>query len=76
MAKHQPTCLEQGPDCRGEVTYLPPLSGTGRSYPRCEFHADKRWDLQERLNRDYPDSPAPPDWFDPSAAGERWDDDY
>ena len=24
----------------------------------------------------YPDSPIPPKWFDPTAAGERWDDDY
>jgi|TARA_Y100000310_G_C20432547_1_gene692160 hypothetical protein len=27
-----------------------------------------------RIDRDYPDSPNPPEWFDPTYAGEVWDD--
>jgi hypothetical protein len=70
------TCLEYGDECSGAVTYQLPMSGTGVSYPRCEHHADQRLALQERLNRDYPDSPNPPAWFDPTYAGEHWDEDY
>ena len=63
-------------ECAGEVEYRFPLSGTGRSFPRCDKHWDVRLDAQDRINRDYPDSDTPPSWFDPTAAGERWDDDY
>lgn len=70
-----PTCLEAGPECRGPVEYRMPLSGTGRAFPRCDHHWDKRLDEQERINRSYPDSPLAPSWFDPTYAGERWDED-
>jgi hypothetical protein len=69
-------CLDSGEDCNGEVEYRMPLSGTGKSFPRCNFHWDKRLDAQERINDKYPDSPIAPDWFDPSIAGESWDEDY
>lgn len=71
-------CLDDtGPTvCKGPVEYRDALSGTGRSFPRCAKHWDERLDTQERLNRDYPDSPNPPAWFDESYAGERWSDDY
>jgi hypothetical protein len=59
--------------CRGQVEYRMPLSGTGRSFPRCDKHWSDRLDTQERINRDYPDSPIPPAWFDPANAGEVWD---
>ena len=62
--------------CAGPVELRTPMSGTGISYPRCERHFELRLDLQDRLSRDYPDSSQPPAWFDPSNAGERWDDDY
>jgi hypothetical protein len=67
-------CLEAGPDCKGSVEYRYPLSGTGRSFPRCEAHWDKRLNEQERINRTYPVN-APSD-FDPAYAGEHWDEDY
>ena len=61
-------CLEHRshPDCecRGPVEYRMPLSGTGRAFPRCAFHWDKRLDEQERINRTYPQmapSPTLPD---------------
>jgi hypothetical protein len=69
-------CLEAGPECRGKVEFRMPLSGTGRAFPRCDHHWEKRLDTQERINRNYPDSPIAPAWFDPTAAGEHWDEDY
>jgi hypothetical protein len=52
------------------------LSATGRSFPRCAKHWDERLEEHERHVADYPDSPVAPAWFDPAAAGERWDEDY
>lgn len=69
-------CLEYGDACAGDVEYRTPLSGTGKAFARCEAHWEKRLDEQERINRTYPDSPCAPGWFDESAAGEHWDDDY
>lgn len=68
------TCLDHGPDCSGKVEYRMPLSGTGRSFPRCEHHWAKRLDAQARINHDYPDSPIAPACFDPANAGECWDE--
>lgn len=68
-------CLDGPDDCRGPVEYRMPLSGTGRAFPRCDRHWEQRLDRQERINRDYPDSPCAPVWFDPVLAGERWEDD-
>lgn len=67
-------CLNKGPDCRGKVEYRMALSGTGRSYPRCDKHWQERVDLEQTLREDYPDSPIPPAWFDPTVAGETWDE--
>ena len=71
------TCLDHGSrtTCAGPVEFRTPLSGTGRAFPRCEAHWDERLDRQEQINRDYPDSPCPPAWFDPTAAGESWEED-
>ncbi len=62
-------------DCAGATEYRESLSGTGRSFARCDYHWDKRLDEQERIRRNYPDTPTPPAWFDPTYAGERWDED-
>ena len=70
-------CLDehQG-DCRGKVEYRMPLSPSGKPFARCDGHWEKRLEIQEGINRRYPDSPFPPADFDPTYAGERWDDDY
>ena len=39
-----------------------------------EEHWSARLDEQERIQRDYPDSPVAPEWFDPAYAGERWEE--
>lgn len=70
-------CCINGPEfCSGGVQYRMPLSGTGRSFPRCDGHWNKRLEKEDQLRRDFPDSPVPPPWFDPMAAGETWDVDY
>lgn len=64
-------CLNHGPSCKGAVEYRMALSGTGRSFPRCDHHWSERLDAQEAsadLRGD-----VPPAWFDPSYAGESWD---
>jgi hypothetical protein len=71
---YAPTCLQDGPDCQGAVEYRMPLSGTGKPFARCDHHWNLRLIEQDRINRTYP-THAPAD-FDPSYAGERWDDDY
>lgn len=70
-------CLESNSSCSGAVEYRYPLSGSGRSYPRCDKHWSDRLDTQDRLRRDYGvDSDVAPSDFDPTCAGERWDSDY
>lgn len=71
-----PECLDGPAECGGAVEYRMALSGTGRSFPRCDKHWSDRLDVQEGINRRYPDSPFPPSDFDSSYAGESWDDDY
>lgn len=63
-------------DCAGEVEYRYPLSGTGRSFVRCDKHWSDRLDIQAGINERYPDSPFAPADFDPTYAGESWDYDY
>ncbi len=72
-----PDCLDRDAaiPCHGPVEYRMALSGTGRSFPRCDGHWSERLDAQQRIGRDYPDSPIAPAWFDPANAGERWDND-
>jgi len=68
-------CLDQyNGKCAGPVEYRMPLSGTGKSFPRCEQHWGERLDRQERIDRMYPVH-APSDW-DPAYAGEHWGSDY
>lgn len=70
----EPVCLNDGPGCGGQVEYRMPLSGTGRSFPRCDAHWEQRLETQRGIDARYP-THAPAD-FDPSYAGESWDEDY
>ena len=58
--------------CDGATEYRMALSGTGRSFPRCERHWDMRLQYQDEINQRYP-SQQPAD-FDPTYAGERWEE--
>lgn len=69
-------CLDARPDdaCEGPVEMC---STDGiKFWPRCDKHFDKRMASYEASLERYADSHIAPDWFDPSDAGERWDDDY
>lgn len=71
----EPRCLQEGPDCRGKVEYhLNPDRDDFKTFPRCEYHQQLRLDQAER-NLELL-SNVPPSWFDPSYAGERWNEDY
>lgn len=71
-------CLDEHPDnsgCQGAVEYhLNPYSDSLKAWPRCEKHYGEYVDRMEGIALRYPVN-APSD-FDPSYAGERWDDDY
>lgn len=71
-------CLDDrtGETCQGETEHRMALSATGISYPRCDLHWDAALAYASRVREAYPDSSTPPDWYDPEAAGEYWDDDY
>lgn len=68
-------CLEFGDDCRGPVEYhLRPSDW--KSFPRCDYHQERRLERRENSLEKYADSDVAPDWFDPADAGERWFEDY
>ena len=72
-------CLDGPEGCAGQTSYYPALSGSGMAYPRCEAHYEAYYErVQPRMDeirQRYPDTDVPPDWFDPTYAGERWDED-
>lgn len=76
------TCIEHDndSDCGGVVTEYFALSGSGLAYPRCEKgyaeYVERTQPRLDEVNARYPDSSFAPSWFDPTYAGESWDDDY
>lgn len=75
----EPRCLDRHQadnPCAGEVEYRYALTSTSAQHPRCDHHWEQRLDFQDQHNRRYPDSSIAPSWFDPTAAGETWDEDY
>lgn len=66
-------CINRSEDCKGPVDWAG--APGGGSFPRCDYHAEKRWANQSELER-YADSDVAPNWFDPADAGEHWDDQY
>lgn len=68
-------CIDGPEGCAGEVEWrTTPDRQDGKSFQRCEAHFDKRMESVER-NLELT-SPCRPAWFDESAAGERWEEDY
>jgi hypothetical protein len=71
MSQHE--CLDGPEGCHGPVE---PRSLDGlKWWPRCEAHWDRRLERYEGSIEQEAQSPLPPAWFDPTAAGERWDED-
>ncbi len=76
--EERPTCLDASEECAGAVEYRMPLSDSGKPFPRCDHHWHVRLDTQDRLRHDYGVDSSPgvvPSDFDPSYAGENWDED-
>lgn len=72
----EPRCLEDGPDCEGKVEYhLNPDREDLKTFPRCAYHQGKRLERAEAHIKDGWNSDVPPAWFDPTYAGERWEED-
>lgn len=72
----EPECIQRHDGtCHGAVEHRPSLTGTGTRIPRCEHHWERRLQAEEEHRQIYPDSDIPPAWFDPAAAGERWNED-
>lgn len=68
-------CLEAawaGRWCVGPVEFREPVSGSGRSFPRCEAHWQRRLEREAEIRERYPVRP-PADWS-PLDAGEAWDE--
>lgn len=70
-------CLDepQG-NCVGPVVGRPSYAGTGTTIWRCTAHDNAAYAKVQELRGKYPDSPSAPAWFDPTAAGESWDEEY
>lgn len=69
--------MSQSEDCAGPVEYRGAPPDGMKSYRRCEFHNDRRWEQYENSELErYAHSDVAPPGFDPSYAGERWEDDY
>jgi hypothetical protein len=69
-------CIQESQGgCEGPVEYRMPIydHGYGKSFPRCEKHWDERLKKEDEIRRRYPEQ-QPAD-FDPSYAGERWNED-
>jgi hypothetical protein len=62
--------------CRGPIEYHSIDPGRTRAWPRCEKHWGQRLERREHSMERYENSDIAPSWFDPSAAGERWEEDY
>ena len=63
-----------GGECRGTVEYRAVPGGS--AVARCEGHFERRMERWENSIEREALSDLAPSWFDPSYAGERWDEDY
>ena len=69
MATEQ--CLNENEECQGPVDYWS-TGNSLKSWPRCDYHGQKRIDQYENSMEKYADSDVAPSWFDPTYAGETW----
>jgi len=67
-------CLEQHDGkCKGPVNWHTTGSRL-KAFERCDWHQERRLDRYANSMERYADSQVPPSWFDPSHAGESWDE--
>lgn len=68
-------CIDGGfGTCSGRVEYRTPLSGSGESFVRCEFHWEGRLEREHGLAGRYPEYVVPHRMVGDS--GEIWDEEY
>ncbi|KQP62935.1 hypothetical protein [Nocardioides sp. Leaf285] len=65
---------EPGERCGGEVWMR--ISSGGSRFLKCEACHTRTQAKIAAVRDRYPDSDTAPAWFDPTYAGERWNDDY
>jgi len=70
-------CLEESEVCNGIVEWRStPDRKDFKSFPRCEYHYEKRLEsAEEAISAGYT-SDLEPSWYDYMNAGEHWSDDY
>lgn len=61
--------------CAGPVLSVVSRSGLTTSN-KCQACRDRLDAAMESIDHIYPDTSTPPSWFDPTYAGETWDEDY
>ena len=71
--KKEDGCLRFDDNCQGNLEQR--FTTLGTEIWECAYHAREMAKWRRQLNERYPDSPVAPEWFDPSYAGESWDDD-
>ena len=69
-------CMDERDDspCQGPVAYHSVDPGRATAVERCAKHWADRLDRMSNSVERYANSDLAPSWFDPSFAGERWDD--
>jgi len=67
--------VEEDP-CKGPIEFHSVDPGRTQAWPRCEKHWAKRLARRENSMEKYENSDVVPSWFDPTFAGERWEEDY
>lgn len=67
-------CVDRDDTCKGTVEEHSSRSGM-TSARRCAGHWESHNRRLDRIARDFPDSPFAPSWFDPTYAGESWNED-
>ena len=69
-------CLDDRDEntCQGPVEYHSIDPGRTPAFPRCAKHWGERLDRRENSIEKYENSDVAPSWFDPTLAGETWDD--
>lgn len=69
-------CVDFGRgECSGAVVFHSVDPGRASAPPRCATHWTERLERREQSIEKYENSDVPPTWFDPTYAGESWEED-
>ncbi len=74
MGDEELRCIQESDKCEGDVEwYISTDRPDFKAFPRCRVHREER-EAQAEKNREFQGDCAPA-WFDPTFAGERWEED-